>query len=406
LSEGLSERVIAICQPKVLSLGEPVRIAFVADSIWYHSGGTETQLLQLIRCLDRTRFWPVFCCLYQTDWLRKNFDLCPMFEIGTNAPLKPASWLKVLRFSKYLMAQKIHIVQTFFRDANLACVAAARLARVPVIISSRRSKGHYYNEWEIMLLRFFDRFVTRVLTNSEDVRLYTHQTEGIPLKKVDLIYNGIDVERFCPVSYACKRSVKRTLGLPEGAIVGALVANMRGVKGIDVLIKGLPQVVKRFREFIVLVVGRDMGEGQYLKALVRSLGLRENVRFLGLRSDITEILKACDIGILSSRSESLSNSILEYMSCGLPVVATDVGGTREMVSSGRNGYVVPSEDSAALAAAITKILENPELLAKMGRESRVRAEMQFAVEKQIKCYERYYLTLIKDIKHLHKLKAI
>ena len=378
----------------------PLEIIFVVDSLRLQTGGTEGQIIHILKGLDRRRFSPVLCCLYKSEWMTRNFDFCPVYEIGTQRPLRPSSWPKIFRLANFFSHHKVQIIHTFFRDANIAGVVAGRLAGVPIIISSRRNKGYWQNRREILVLKFLNRWVTRFMANSEDVRQYTHDAEGVPLEKVDVIYNGLDFGNYPVVTENARKISRKCLDLPEESNAVVMVANLRPVKGIDVLINALPEIARQNHEVIILFVGEG-DERLKLEKLVERYGLSKNVRFLGTRTDVPFILNACDLGVLSSHSESLSNSIIEYMASGLAVVATDVGGTREMITHGENGFLVPRGDSQALAQAIIKVLKDSELRMKMGHIGREKAKKMFNLEGCVKEHEEYYIGLLKQAGRLY-----
>ncbi|MCD6298162.1 MAG: glycosyltransferase [Deltaproteobacteria bacterium] len=379
-----------------------IPIAFVIDTIESPTAGTEKQLLRVIENIDRRQFKSLFCYLYESDWIRKNLDLCTSYEIGTRSPLRPTSWAKIIRLAFFFHRNRVQIVQTFFRDANIAGIIAGRLANVPVIISSRRNKGYWQTSSELLILKILNLLVTRFLANSKDVRKYTHDVEGIPLERIDVIYNGFDFNQLTKETFEVRSKAKKVLEIPEDTLVAVAVANLRPIKGTEVLINALPSVIKQVPNFVLLLVG-DGNERPKLEGLVRNLELGDTVRFLGTRTDVMEILSACDLGVLSSHSESLSNSIIEYMASGLSVVATDVGGTREMVIHGENGLLVPVGDSKALGKAMIQILVDAKLRIKMGRRSREIAQNRFSLEGCIKEHEDYYLKfLAKNKRRIQK----
>ena len=370
-----------------------IPIAFFIDTIEAPSGGTENQLLLLIRNIDRKRFRPILCVLCGSAWLRDRFDLCPVYEVGTNAPLRPSSWIKLFRLSRFLRSSKVRIVHTFFRDANIAGILAARLAFVPIVISARRNKGHWHTGVELAILRFLNRFVARFLANSEDVRQYTHEKEGLPLDRIDVIYNGFDLAGLAATTPETKSAFRKKLNILEDALVITAVANLRPVKGLDTLIQSLRKVIASFQNVVVLLVGEG-SERANLEKQIQSLKLENTVRLMGARKDITSILQASDLGVLTSNSEGLSNAIIEYMACGLPVVATDVGGNRELVIPGVNGYLVPPGDPDALSKGLIQLLDKPEARREMGMYAGTMVKDKFNLTGYIQAHERYYSNLV------------
>jgi glycosyltransferase involved in cell wall biosynthesis len=171
-----------------------------------------------------------------------------------------------------------------------------------------------------------------------------------------------------------------------------MVANLRPVKGVDVFLESARLVLDSVPGINFIVAGEGE-ERKRLKGICRQLKLDSSVKLIGVISDVIPLLRASDIGVLSSSSESLSNAIIEYMAAGLPVVCTDVGGNRELVHDGLNGFLVPPGDPQKLADAIVKLVNDPDLRIKMGRESRQRAELLFDLDRTMKDYEALYLKI-------------
>ena len=148
-------------------------------------------------------------------------------------------------------------------------------------------------------------------------------------------------------------------------------------------------VVKEFPDATCFFAGRGELLGQ-LKAEAAELGIEENVKFLGLRQDVPELLQELDIFVLPSLSEGLPLSVLEAMAAGKPVVATDVGGIREAVIDEHTGFLVPAEDPQALSEKILCLLRDRELASRFGEAGRKRVEQVFSLKTMIKGYEELY----------------
>jgi L-malate glycosyltransferase len=140
-----------------------------------------------------------------------------------------------------------------------------------------------------------------------------------------------------------------------------------------------------------------VGEGELRPALERqdqALGLANRFHLPGAQRDVPEFLAGLDVAVLSSRSEGLSNAVLEYMAAGRPVVATAVGGNPRLIEDGVTGLLVPPDDPAALARAVARLLREPELAARLAREGRRRVEAHYSREAMVRRFERFYLRLV------------
>jgi len=370
-----------------------VKIVFVIDSIASPTAGTEKQLLFLLKHLDRNNFEPYLCCLQSSQWLENDFDICPLYIVKIKSFKNLVSFFRLWRFAKLLRREKIDIVQTHFRDSNIAGIISGKLAGVKKIISTRRNTGYWHNRLEIVILKFLNRWVTIFVANSEFAKKHASKIEGTPPERIEVIHNFVNLEAFKKEDDQEVDKLKESLGTSNGRPVVTMVANLRPVKGVDVFLKSARMVLDSVPGINFIVAGEGE-ERKRLEVICRQLKLDSSVKLIGAVSDVIPLLRASDIGVLSSNSESLSNAIIEYMAAGLPVVCTDVGGNSELVQDGLNGFLVPSGDPKGLAEAIVKLVNNLDLRLKMGRESRQRAEMLFDVTRTMKAYEALYLKMV------------
>jgi glycosyltransferase involved in cell wall biosynthesis len=203
---------------------------------------------------------------------------------------------------------------------------------------------------------------------------------------VETIYNGIDVADWNAAS---------TAKLP-GASVVATVGNIRRVKGHDVFIRAAASLVAQFPHVSFHIAG-DVLEPDYfeeLQTLIRNLNLSGRFHFAGGVANLREYLSTADIFVLPSRSEGFSNAIVEAMGASLPVVATDVGGNAEAVTDGVSGFIVPSEDPAALAAAIARLLSDPSKAQEMGAAGKKLASEKFTTDAMMRQITLAYASLL------------
>jgi len=369
-----------------------IKIVFVIDTIESPTAGTEKQLLLLIKQLDRSKFKPYLCVLRVSEWLRQNIHECELVDIGVPSFANLSSYLNILKFSDFMKKHKIDIVQTHFVEGNKVGIMAAKLASVKAIVSTRRNQGYWHNKIEIMMLGALNSRVTRFLANSENTRQWAIKTEGINPESIEVIHNALEIDCYCKMIEDQRIAFKVNFDFPADASIIGIVANLRPVKAIEVFIRAAKIVSERCPQARFMVVGEGP-ERECLEQLCVELGIAPFIRFLGKRLDIPEILGCMDVGVLSSSSESFSNSIVEYMAAGLPVVCTDVGGAREAVEDGKNGYLVASGDYMAMADRISAILAsgNMELL---GQNSRNMAENLFSLPVIMRRYEQFYERLV------------
>jgi glycosyltransferase involved in cell wall biosynthesis len=226
-----------------------------------------------------------------------------------------------------------------------------------------------------------------VFAVSEDLRQHI-VAEGFPPESVGVIYNGIDVgPRPTP---ATRQAVRRALGLGEKAFVVGTVARLDPVKDLGTLIRGVAKL-RTGRDMHLLIVG-DGSERGALEGVAVETGLGSRAHFLGHRDDARQLLAACDVYANSSISEGVSLTILEGMAAGLPIVATRVGGTPEVVDES-SGRLIPARDPELLTRAVLELANNPTLAASLGDGARQRVEQHFTLERMVREYAHAYRTV-------------
>ena len=369
-----------------------IKIAYLIDTIFSPVGGTEKQLLFLLNQLDRNKFTPILCTLTLSDWLDHNFAVCPLYVSNITSFKKLDTWNKIWRLSRLLKRERVAIVQTFFSDANKVGILAAKLAGVPLIISSRRNQGYWHTKSELTQTRFFNRWADLFIVNSFSTKEWLKAVEFVDEEQIKVVYNGIDISLFDADKRSQRSNYRQMLGIANNDIAIGMVANYRPVKGYEIFLKAAQVVASKTPNVIFFAVGDYKGEEEYankLHELADQLGLKESFRFLGPRSDVADILQAFDFGVLSSNSESFSNALGEYLAAGLPVVTTDVGGASEAVSLGENGYIVPVGDYQSLGKCLLKIIARTDRTA-MRKVSRERAEHLFSLARMVEQHEEIY----------------
>lgn len=291
----------------------------------------------------------------------------------------------------YMLRRRPRIVHFFLPEAYLIGGSCAWLTKAPIRVMSRRSLNNYQQRRPAAakLERYFHKQMTAIVGNAEAVLSQLRSEEHVPPDRLGLIYNGIDLAGMDPSRD--REDTRRLLGIPDEALVIVVVANLIPYKGHRDLLEGLSGIADALpAPWRLLSVGRDNGIGSELEVLAERLGISENILWLGSRDDVSELLHAADIGVLSSHEEGFSNAILEGMAVGIAMVATDVGGNAEAVGHGRTGLIVPSHNPQALATAILTLALDPELRARYGAEGRRRVACEFSLSQCVDKYESLY----------------
>jgi L-malate glycosyltransferase len=358
----------------------PVPILFCIDRI--ARGGTETQVEGLIGRLDRHLFAPHLCTLRPSDALAGAID-CPRLELGARRLFSPAGAARLARLARYLRRERIALVQTFFQDATVLGMAAARLAGVPVRLISFRDLGFWRTPAREFLMRRTYPLATGFLANSEAVKRHVCARDGLPAARVKVIYNGADPERYPFVEHT-----------GDAAAIG-IVANLnRPVKRADLFLRAAARVAARHPEASWHLIGEGELRPRY-EALAAELGLAGRVVFAGAVGDVGQYLRGLAIGVICSDSEGFSNAVLEYMLSGCAVVATAVGGNLEAVRDRETGLLVPPDDPAALAEALGRLLDDPAARLALARRARVVAEGEFGWERSVADHQEHYGGLLR-----------
>lgn len=304
-----------------------IRIFYLVDFYRTENAGTERQLAHLLRRMPDFGYSVQLVSLQDSLFLKNEagsaFDNVRFKSLAADSDLSRTPGA-LIRLYRHLKRCKPDIVHAFFPTSNSVGIMVARLAGIRQLISSRRDMGYNLNGRDVALLRCADRFVSFVIVNSKMVGERTAKREELSREKLRIVYNGIAV-----TEPPCER---RLLG--RGAPVVGIVANLnRKVKRVDLFVKAAAVVAKQFPDARFWVVGDgDLRAG--LERLVSELSLDSAFTFLGRRADVDRLFPEMYAGVICSDSEGLSNSIMEYMAAGLPVVATDVGETRSWLKMG------------------------------------------------------------------------
>ena len=357
----------------------PVRVSFVIDNLG--RAGTESQLLALIRALDRTRVEPSLVLLdgESEDSRRLEPTECPILRLGVKKLLSRDALRAAKRLRSFWKATQPDIAQIYFLDSAYFGAPVAKLAGVRKIVRVRNNLSYWLTRKHRILNRILRPFVDATLTNSEAGRDALIAMEGLPPDQISVIENGVDVERFAiPGRIPFAGSILR---------VGC-VANLRPVKNID----GLVRVAARFPELQFEVAGDGEQRGE-LEMLLVDLNLGHRFRLLGSVIDIPNFLVGLDIAVLPSHSEGMSNALLEFMAAARPIVATNVGASAKLLDGGGCGILAGTSGVDDLETALRRLLAKPEAARAMGEAARARATRFYSRDAMRLRFEEFYRRL-------------
>jgi glycosyltransferase involved in cell wall biosynthesis len=365
----------------------------------FRQGGTEWQTVQLTRLLHESGKHRLFLASLndegplRSEVEKLGFYDIPSFPLQNFYNLNAARQLS--RLASFLRKNKIDLVHAHDFYTNIFGVAAARLAGVRACIASRRETEGLRSPAKRWVERRAFNAAGAVVANAEAIRRQLI-AEGLPADKVVTIHNGLNVAHVTPRFNAQRAELLQSFNLPSGRRFVTIVANMRHVMKDQASFLRAAQLTRAAlpdTSFILAGEGEQMSSLQQLAA---ELGLADSAFFIGRCNRIADLLAISDVCVLSSKGvEGFSNSILEYMAAGRPVVATDIGGAREAVVNDETGYVVKPEDFEAMAAHLISLLRDPQRALAMGAQGRRRVLEQFSCEAQLKRVEELYAKLLK-----------
>jgi glycosyltransferase involved in cell wall biosynthesis len=298
-----------------------------------------------------------------------------------------------LDLARWLRRERPAVVHFFLPRPYLFGSLAAELAGHRRRLMSRRSLTDYRAKYPLLgaVERYLHGRTFGILGNSQAV-IDQLATEVDDRRKLALIYNGIEMPS--PVFTNSRQQTRALLQIPSDALVISVIANLIAYKGHRDLIEALALIKDRLpKPWRLLAIGRDDGIGGELKGLAQSLGIADNIMWLGERSDVEELLSATDIFVLPSHQEGFSNALLEAMAARLPAVATAVGGNIDAVADNDTGLLVPARDPRALAAAVLRLAQDSDLRRSFGDAARRRVEQRFSLQACVDRYERLYRAL-------------
>jgi len=372
-----------------------MKIMYVITDL--HTGGAELQMATLVGHLkDRSQSCHVFTLLSDGSLRDHLGELAvPVYSGGLKKrDLLRAPWKIIyaqMKLVRVVQKQRPSVVHAFLPLATFMGALAGRIARVPLIISSRRALGKHQERH--ILLRPFDLLANRlshcVTVNSKAVWEDTIHRDHIDPKKMALIYNGVDSLTF-ESAQPFRGETRKKLGIKPREKVIIVIANLILYKGHSDLLKAARKVLKHIPKALFLLVGEDRGIGGNLKRISIDFGIASKVRFLGLRDDIPQLLAVSDISVLPSHEEGFSNVILESMAAALPIVATNVGGNSEAVVNGVTGWLVPPKNPDAMAEKIVDLLHDPQKARSWGKQGRKRVNKKFTIERMVQEHIKLY----------------
>jgi glycosyltransferase involved in cell wall biosynthesis len=359
----------------------------------FQIGGTERHVTNLALGIDSTRFDLHLACLRNRGELLKELEPLqvprPVFDIGRL--YTPRTLWQAIRLIQYIRRHLIQIVHSYGFYPNVFAIPAARIAGTSIILASIRDRGDILTPAQRLLQKWVCRIADYILVNAESIRDALIE-QGYRRDNIVVIRNGIVLSRFGNRGKGA--ALRQELGLAPSAPLVFVFSRLNLMKGVEYFLDAAAKVALQFPDVRFLIVG-DGANRKELEAHAETLGLHRRMIFTGFRTDVPELLPEAAISVLPSLSEGLSNSLLESMASGVPVIAGRVGGNPEIVEHSVTGLLVPPRDPAALAEAMLILLQDRDLATRLGEAGRSRVAEMFSMERALGEVERFYERLIE-----------
>jgi glycosyltransferase involved in cell wall biosynthesis len=347
-------------------------------------GGTERQLTETAKTLDRSRFEPHVGCFHPegfwADELRRAG--IPILRLPTTSFLSFSAVRSAAQLGRYLKDHAIQLVHTWDMPLAIYGVPVARFFGAPRVVSSQRCYRAMASPLERHLLRMTDRMVDGIVVNSNAVRADLIEHDRVPVGLIHLCHNGIDTQLFHPPENRCSDSI--TIGT---------ICVLRPEKSLETLIEAFAAMPAQPHVKLAIVGNGEMRKP--LEKLAARLGLNGRCAFEPATADVAGRLHGIDIFVLPSLSEALSNSIMEAMACGCTVVASEVGGNPELVSAGENGLLFRAGDARGLADCLERLVAHSTLRRRMGEAASRRIRTGFTLERAAARMAEIYETVLR-----------
>ena len=382
-------------------MADRIKVAYIIGSL--RTGGAEGQLLELLHGLDRHIFDPSLILFRPDTSSRAEGVVDQVYSIGKPKTSGLLDRFDLLKFPLFLfrtrdLLRKIRpdVLHAFLPEAaTIVGSLAARAAGVPLVVASRRGSASLYR-----LSRFLtaaERYALRqtdfMLANSAALAREIVDLDSYPAERTANIYNGVDTRRFAPQSGS---ELRRALGWSDEHVVFGIVANFRPCKRHADFVSAAARLHREFSHTRFVMCGHDRGELTRLTTQIADAGLKDAFHITTSDEPERTVYPLIDVYVCSSETEGFSNSLLEAMACRKTVIATRVGGNPEAVRDRVEGYLVPSHDPEAIAAAGALLVQNAELRGRMSVAARERAVITFSLDFMVKSHQQLYLRLLSE----------
>lgn len=367
-----------------------INIAHLTYSL--DTGGIENGIINLVNRMDHDHFYHyIICVTYATEFRKRitseNYEIISLNK-------KPGNDLKLyFRLWSIFVKKKIDIVHCRGWATMMEGIISARLARVPVIIYGFHGKTYEDIQEEkrrrVIAQKILLKLTDGIITLIDNMKNDLCSSLSIPGEKVEIIKNGVDLTKFGKGD----RRLRQGFNVGDDEYVVGVVGRIDPVKNYAAVIEAFHIVSSKYKNIKMIIVGEGP-DFKDIEAKIEGMGLSGSILMLGSRDDVYNLLQCFDVFIQPSFYEGLSNTILEAMATGLPVIASRVGGNPDVIKEDENGLLFSPGDVDGLANAIEKMYLNKELRENMASANKAKIVNEFSLEKMVAQYERYYQKLL------------
>ncbi len=346
-----------------------------------HRGGAEGQLVRLALGLRGSPWVPVVACLSEVV----EPHGASLREAGIRVASFPRQGSRDLSriraLARFLRSERPALVHSFLVAANAYAYGACRLSGAgPLVVSSRTSMP-IARRLSRALHAWVFRRADAVIANSVAVRDFTASYYGVAAGSIRVIPNGVAIEAFQPRPEAAA-ALRRRAGAGPGDLLVGTLGRLSREKNVALFVSMAGEIARTVPAARFLIAG-DGPERRRLEEMARALSVSERAFFAGAGEDVASVLGAMDLFVATSDTEGMPNAVMEAMAASLPVVATRVGGTEEVLADGTAGRLVPPGDLAPLVEAVEGLLRDGALRRKMGEEGRARIAKEFSAGRMV-----------------------
>jgi sugar transferase (PEP-CTERM/EpsH1 system associated) len=351
-------------------------------------GGLQRVVLNICNTIDRERFEVSVLCLRGLGMFAPEIE-----KGGTKVMLVPqvqgrADYFCFVKVARILRDERIDVIHTHNTQPFLDGTMGAMISGVRTVVHTDHSRLFPDKRRYMLMERVMAQYAFKVVGVSQDTSRNLERYERIPRSKIVTIVNGIDESLFAAETDGA--GMRNELGIGSRGPVIGFCGRLEPQKGVCYLLEALPQVLKRLPDAALVIVGDGYFQDD-LKHQAEALGVEKSVIFVGTRRDMPRVYKALDVLVLPSLFEGMPMVLLEAMASGCPVVATDVGGVRELIAHGVSGSVVEPKNAPKLGEELIRLLEDEEMRLRYVTNGLRTVRERFSIASMTKRYERLYL---------------